>query len=327
MQRIARRTALALFLLAGFCPTARAADEKPAASGAKKKVVFLAGGRSHGFFEHDHLSGCHLLAARVSQVPGFEGVVYKGWPTDKSAFDGAAAVVMYSDGGGGHFAIPRIKDLDALHEKGVGIGAIHYAVEVPKGKAGDAWLKWMGGYFEINWSVNPHWEGTFAKFPADHPVARGLQPFVSRDEWYYNMRFRENMEGVTPVLSAVPPDRTRQGKDDAHGGNPEVRKYVGQNRPEHVLWVSENKNGSRGFGTTGGHFHANWANDNFRKAVLNSIVWTAKGEVPANGIDSPRPTMDELLSNQDQEPPANFDKEKWAKEIEAMNRPRQAAAR
>lgn len=325
MQRIVR-TALALCLLAGFSATARAADEKPAAQGGKKRIVFLAGGRSHGFFEHDHLSGCYVLATRVSKVPGFEGVVYKGWPTDKSAFDNAAAVIMYADGGGGQLAIPHIKELDALNEKGVGIGAIHYAVEVPKGKAGDAWLKWMGGYFETFWSVNPHWEATFTKFP-DHPVAHGLEPFTSNDEWYYNMRFRENMEGVTPILSAVPPDRTRQGKDDAHGGNPEVRKYVGQNHVEHVMWVSENKNGSRGFGVTGAHFHANWANDNFRKAVLNAIVWTAKGEVPANGIDSPRPTMEELLSNQDQEPPANFDRAKVEKQIEAMNKPRQAAAR
>ena len=300
MLRIARRTALALFLLAGFCPTARAADEKPAASGAKKKVVFLAGGRSHGFFEHDHLSGCHLRAARVSQVPGFEGVVYKGWPTDKSAFDGAAAVVMYSDGGGGHFAIPRIKDLDALHEKGVGIGAIHYAVEVPKGKAGDAWLKWMGGYFEINWSVNPHWEGTFAKFPADHPVARGLQPFVSRDEWYYNMRFVDGMRGVTPILSAVPGPDTLSRPDGTHSGNADVRAKLGQAHV--VMWAFDRPGGGRGVGFTGGHYHLNFADPNFRKLVLNAIVWIAGVEVPAHGVDL-AVTPDELNERTDPKPP------------------------
>ena len=29
-----------------------------------------------------------------------------------------------------------------------------------------------------------------------------------------------------------------------------------------------------------------WGNDNFRKVVLNALVWLAKGEVPAGGIES-----------------------------------------
>lgn len=332
---------LAVCLLAALALPAQAADEgaKPQAAGAKKKVVFLAGGASHGFGSHDHLAGCHLLANRVKEVPGFDAVVVQGWPKDESVFEGASAVIMYSDGGGGHFAISHIEALDALHEKGVGIGAIHYAVEVVKGKAGDAWLKWMGGYFETMWSVNPHWTGSFANFPK-HPVAGGLEAFGTNDEWYYNMRFRPEMKGVTPILSAVPPDKTRQGKDSSHGGNPEVRKGVGKEQAEHVLWASDNANGSRGFGTTGGHFHRNWVNDDFRKAVLNSIVWIAKGDVPAEGIKSKRPDIEEMMSNHDlgeigkDEAKKDEQRKKLAAEIESVNKtqdegakPKDAAAR
>ena len=52
------------------------------------------------------------------------------------------------------------------------------------------------------------------------------------------------------------------------------------------MWSVERPDGGRGFGFTGAHFHDNWGNDNFRKMVLNALVWIAKGEVPANGIES-----------------------------------------
>ena len=40
--------------------------------------------------------------------------------------------------------------------------------------------------------------------------------------------------------------------------------------------------------------HRNWGNDEFRTFVLNGIIWTAKGEVPENGISTPTPTEAEL---------------------------------
>jgi hypothetical protein len=134
------------------------------------------------------------------------------------------------------------------------------------------------------------------------------------------MRFRDNMAGVTPILSAVPPDRTRQGKDDAHGGNPFVRADLGKAVKETVLWVSENKNGTRGFGCTGAHDFVNFWQDDFRKVLLNSIVWIAKIDVPEGGVKSQRPDA-EVYLHQDEKPPANFDLEKLKAKIEEMNKP------
>ena len=58
----------------------------------------------------------------------------------------------------------------------------------------------IGGYFEMYHSVNPHWTAKFDSFP-DHPITRGVKPFAINDEWYYHMRFRPEMKGVTPILS------------------------------------------------------------------------------------------------------------------------------
>lgn len=284
------------------------AEQKPAASG-KKKIVFVAGPKSHGYAQHTHYAGCKLLAEMLEKnVPGVECVVCRdGWPKDKSVFDGAAAIVVFSDGGGGHPIIPHLDEVEPLMKKGVGLALLHYAVEVPKGKAGDKLLEWTGGYFEPFWSVNPFWTAEFKSFP-EHPITRGVKPFKIEDEWYYHMRFRPEMEGVTPILSAVPPESTRQQPDGPHSGNPTVRARKGQS--EHVAWAATRPDGGRGFGFTGGHSHWNWANDSFRTTVLNAIVWVAGMDVPAGGVPSKTPTLAELEVDQDYPQPKNFDRKR-----------------
>jgi type 1 glutamine amidotransferase len=256
---------------------------------ADKKIVLVAGNPSHASGEHEHRAGCLIFKECLDKMPGVQAVVVtQGWPADTSVFDGAAAVVIYADGGGGHPFIQgeRLQTLDALAKKGVGIGAVHYACEVPKEKGGKEFLDWIGGYFEMNWSVNPIWEGEFKSFPK-HPVARGLNPFKLRDEWYYHMRFREKMEGVTPILTALPPKETLSRRDGPHSGNPFVREAVlTKAEPQHLMWVAERVDGGRGFGFTGGHFHKNWGQDDFRKCVLNGILWIAKVDVPERGTPS-----------------------------------------
>ncbi|MSU63726.1 MAG: hypothetical protein EXS31_15220 [Pedosphaera sp.] len=267
---------------------------------ADKKIVIIAGSRSHGAGEHEFKAGCSLINKCLDSVPGVKPVLtLNGWPKDESIFEGASAVFIYSDGGGGHPAIQgeNLKTLGKLMDKGVGLACGHYGVEVPKEKGGAEFLQWMGGYFEMNWSVNPHWTAEFSKFPK-HPITRGVQPFKVNDEWYYHMRFVDGMKGVTPILSALPPAKTLDRPDGTHSGNPAVREAISKGETQHVAWAYERPNGGRGFGFTGGHFHKNWGDDNFRKVVLNALLWVAKVEVPANGVQS-TVTADDLKQNLD----------------------------
>jgi type 1 glutamine amidotransferase len=290
MKRLFAVTSILVILLACLA-TSQAAE---------KKIVFIAGPPSHGPGDHEHRAGCLLLSQCVNQVPGITSVVYSnGWPKDVQAFQGADAVILFSDGGEGNPAIrpERLKTLAGLIDKGVGLGCLHYAVEVPTDHGGAEFLKWIGGYFETFWSVNPTFPADFKSLP-QHPIARGVHPFSIEDEWYYHMRFPEGMKNVTPILTAVPPDSTRgtPGANDAHGGNPEVQKHRGE--PEHLMWAIERPDGGRGFGFTGGHYHSNWGNDDFRKVVLNAILWTAKADVPANGLEC-SVSADDLKKNLD----------------------------
>ena len=79
-----------------------------------------------------------------------------------------------------------------------------------------------------------------------------------------------------------------------------VDEAIAKGEPQHMMWVSDNANGGRGFGFTGAHFHKNWQNNDFRKLVLNAISWVSKAEVPADGV----PVKD--LSQADMD--ANLDK-------------------
>jgi len=267
---------------------------------ADKKIVFVAGPPSHGPGEHEHRAGCLLLKSCFDKVPGFSSVVYSnGWPSDASAFDGAATIVLYMDGGPGHPALQdeRLQQLGALMKKGVGLACIHYATEPTLEKGEKEFLDWIGGAFEVNWSVNPHWNAVFLSMPK-HPITRGVSPFAINDEWYFHMRFREGMKGVRPILTAVPPESTMQRADGAHEGNPAVREAVKKGEPQHVAWACEREDGGRGFGFTGAHYHKNWGDDNFRKLVLNAIAWTAKADVPAKGIES-KVTPEQLEQNLD----------------------------
>jgi type 1 glutamine amidotransferase len=133
-------------------------------------------------------------------------------------------------------------------------------------------LQWLGGYYETNFSTNPHWKANITSLP-DHPITRGVKPFDIQDEWYFNIRFAPESEKLTPILKATPPDDKR--------GTPEAKKFPG--REEIVAWALERDKGGRSFGFTGGHFHKNWGDENFRRLVVNAILWTAQIEVPKEG--------------------------------------------
>ena len=107
-----------------------------------------------------------------------------------------------------------------------------------------------------------------------------MKPFKINDEWYYHMRFRDDMEGVTPILTDLPPKQT-VGGDGSHSGNPAVREAIAKGEPQHMAWATERPGGGRGFGCSGGHVHWNWGQDQFRKLFLNAIAWTAGLDIPS----------------------------------------------
>lgn len=290
MKRLLPLLALALALAAPFT------------SAADKKIVLIAGKPSHPPGMHEFRAGSLLLQQCVAGVRGVKLEVHdNGWPATDAAFDGAAAVIIYADGGARHPAVLENRKalLDGLAKKGVGLGFMHYGVEVLKDNGGPEFLRWLGGYYENSYSVNPMWSPDYQKFP-DHPVARGVKPFSTHDEWYFNMRWTEGQKGVTPILTAKPADKVRDGPY-VHPKGPYPHIQADKGRVETMMWVYERPDGGRSFGFTGGHTHANWGDDNQRKVVLNAMLWIAKADVPKNGVES-KVTPAQLAANLDPKP-------------------------
>jgi hypothetical protein len=288
-----RIAALALVVVAA----AAAATTTTKTQGRNKRIVIIAGRPSHGPGAHEFRAGALLLQKALA---GFKGVtvdvIPMGWPKktvdgkevdDNAALDGADAVFIFADGGRGQPAIQndRIQVIDALAAKGVGLGFGHYGVEVPVGAPAAAMHRWVGGYYETNYSVNPMWAPNFDKFPS-HPVTRGVGPFSNNDEWYFNMRWTEDEKlksRITPLLVATPSEDVRDGPYVSPAG-PYDHIIAAKGRAETMMWVFERPDGGRSFGFTGGHTHANWGDVNQRRIVLNALLWIAKVEVPSRGV-------------------------------------------
>ena len=170
------------------------------------KIVLVAGRPSHDPGEHEHNAGVLLLEKCLRQTQGVEcAVVKNGWPEDESVLSGARAVVLFMGGGVRHpiLAADRLATAGALMQKGVGLACLHYAVEVPREKAGPQFLDWIGAYYERPYSQNPINDVDVTQASPAHPISRGWKSFHCKDEWYYRMRFRPGDKRVTPILTAV----------------------------------------------------------------------------------------------------------------------------
>ena len=282
-------------------------------SAAERKLVMIAGPVSHPPLMHEFRAGSMLLQKRLDGIPGLKTVlVTNGWPTkvvdgkrvdDNAVFEGADAVFIYSDGGGNHLAVrpERLEVLRELMKKGVSLGCAHYAVEVLPDKGGAEWKDWIGGHYENAFSCNPIWDADYKTLPV-HPITRGVKPFKTNDEWYFNMRFRDGKAGVKDILVATPSDAVRDGPY-VHPKGPYPHIQAAKGRPETMMWAVERPDGGRGFGFTGGHFHRNWQNDDQRRLILNALVWLAKLEVPAGGVNSAPVSDVEIMQNLDEKKP------------------------
>ena len=261
------------------CLLALAASSASAAE--PRKILLIAGKKSPGPGEHEAVTTVKRLKVLLDRSPNLHGVRsevhFNGWPEDPKTLDTADTIVVISDGQD-HDESPRVPIytperfpiVEKQMARGCGYVTFHFSTFISYEYA-DQVLEWNGGFYE--WDEKRGRVSAIKTLDTDvkpgelgHPILNGVEPFHFKDEFYYQIRFRENDPGLrlilqVPALSPVPRDAT-------------------------VAWAVERDNGGRGFGTTTGHYYANWRNDNYRKLILNAIVWTAHGEVPRHGVES-----------------------------------------
>jgi type 1 glutamine amidotransferase len=285
----------------GPVPANPAPTPAPAAAGpaqAARKIVLLAGKKSHGPEGngiHDYPWSVRLLKVMLDNSNVADQVrveFHQGsWPDDPRTLDDADTIVVISDGRDGdkyeeapHFASDeRAAIIGKQMKRGCGFVTFHFSTFAPD-KYAEHILNWSGGYFDWETGGRREWYSAIQTIEAevklaspDHPLLRGVRPFRLRDEFYYNLRFDPQDKRLAPIL-AVPalPGREPDGR--------------------FVAWARQREDGGRGFGTTCGHFYDNWQNDDFRKLILNALVWTAGASVPEHGVTSRFYTRDEITA-------------------------------
>lgn len=252
------------------------------------RLLIVAGEPSHAPGMHEFRAGAQLLAHCLAGVPGLEVEVAEDGMLPDVRFGDVDAIVVYADGGPSH----PLQDengwarLDSLAQQGIGLGFLHYAVEVPIGHGDRELSRWIGGFYEDQYSCNPIFDADIRPAPG-HPISAGVAQFSAVDEWYFSIRFAATGDraAARPVLVTTPSDEVRAGPYVWPAG-PYPHVVAAAGRPESVLWAIERSDGGRGFGFTGGHFHRSWENPNLRRAVLNALVWVTGLGVPDGGVQS-----------------------------------------
>ncbi|WP_461784596.1 ThuA domain-containing protein [Prosthecobacter sp.] len=252
------------------------------------KIVLIAGTPSNKPGQHEYFAGCALLMDWLKAVPGVAPVmVAEGWPKNEAVLDGARSVLLFMDGGDKHsFLEPaRWAKMQALTQAGTGFVILHQGVDCKPDRAAD-FKAMFGAVFQSDIGCRGHWDVDFTSIPT-HPINNGVKPFpLHKDGWLYNLHFAD--KGVTHLLQCAMPDSSR--KNDA------AKAHAG--RAETVAWSYERPDGGRSFGFTGCDLHANWAEANQRRFMLNGILWSAKLDVPADGVSS-EATPEEITKNWD----------------------------
>jgi len=113
-----------------------------------------------------------------------------------------------------------------------------------------------------------------------------VKPFATHDEWYFNMRWTPDAAAkkkIMPILTATPSDEVRKGPYVSPRG-PYDHIIAASGNVETMMWTFERADGGRSFGFTGGHTHTNWGEPSQRRIMLNALLWLAKVDVPAQGV-------------------------------------------
>lgn len=284
------RVLLLVCLLAAFAASGGAGEaatqvcrqvaQHPHPGGARHIAFICSAGPQGG--DREFLAGGLYLAQLINRAyPQAYAVVYPEtqWPIDLSDAD---AVVVALDHGGRTATDRTILAAMARH---AGFMAIHSGLRADDGEEADRFLGWLGGR-SVGRAVAPAW------IPAvrvgEHPTTRGVTPFAVEDGWDRHPVFRDDLTGITPVLSAIPPmPPARDGGTDADPDGMAAK-------PQPLAWACERVDGGRGFGFTGFQRFGNLRSDSFRTALLNGVAWVAGLDIPAAGVASPTPSEAEL---------------------------------
>lgn len=283
--------ALVLLLLLGPVTLSSAVSQ------TTKVIYFMAGPKDHAWpGRHETKNDLLVLKHCIDSATNLRGVkiitrfIYKRTEHDINDMKDAAAIIIESSAEGSektyqtHPLFPAntsphndtyddsvlsyLNQVDSLHDAGMGIVVLHWAVVTDNLTARDHYIRWFGGTSLPNYTQNPlgFWKVTPLASGKKSPILNGVGPWTYKDE-------------IFSKLMVIPGDPYRTDLLEGQA----ARTNMGPVPSRCIAWAYEHGK-ARGLLWGGMDYHSALLNDNYRRFLLNAIVWAAGIPVPKEGV-------------------------------------------
>lgn len=252
---------LELAIAFGFASSAYSDSPK-----ARRLLLIGQGPDGHPAATHEFAAGVRILETMLASVQGLQTTVVKAdepWPEGPALIDQADGVVLFVTQGARWIQLDpkRHAALKRLAQRKGGIVALHWAVGATNAQYIDGQLELLGGTRGGPQRKYQVLETDVKIADRKHPITAGLSDFRVRDEFYYRLDFVKPAGSIHRLLTARIDDND-----------------------ETICWSWERPDGGRSFGFVGLHFHSNWQRAEYRRLVMQGILWTIQLPIPKAGI-------------------------------------------
>jgi type 1 glutamine amidotransferase len=240
------------------------ADEQASARPQKKLLLVGQSPDAHPAGSHEYLPGLRILAALLKDTPDVHVQVVNAdepWADGPQLLRAADGVVLFVSEGARWLSADarRQQAFGELASRGGALCVLHWGMGTRSAEPIGPFVRLFGGCHG-----GPDRKYAIVEVqavPADHQAAAGIDPFRVKDEFYYRLKWIERADDIQPLLQ-VPIDH----------------------EDHTVAWCWQRPDGGRSFGFSGLHFHDNWRLPEYRRLVVQGVLWTLRLPIPEEGV-------------------------------------------
>ena len=261
-RQIGTRLPAALGLLLSIAAGVGMATAAPA---PKQLLIIGQGTDGHPPTTHEFMAATRVLTELLKPYPALQTRVVKAdepWADGPKLIEQADGVVLFVTQGAQWMQVDpkRQAALRAVAARAGAIVAVHWSVGAKDAAYIEGQLELLGatrGGPQRKYQVLAT---ELTRVAPEHPILRGIGDLKVYDEMYYAL---DRRPGIQPLFNA---------------------KIDGQQ--EMVAWAWERPDGGRSFGFVGLHFHANWQLPEYRRFIVQAVLWSLKLPIPQTGVNA-----------------------------------------
>lgn len=253
-------------------PALLPADDPP-----RRQQVLLLAQRPDGHppGTHEYIASLRIMDLLLRRQPRIETrmvIADSPWTDGPALLDRTdAAVLFLAEGAKWLSADPeRLAAFQRLAQRQGGLTCLHWAMGTKDPESIPNFTALFGGCHGGPDRKYQWLETELRPVAPLHPVTTGIGPITVRDEFYYGLKW--------PVAQPLPSNR-----DTSSLPQPLMEALI-DDLPQIVAWAWHRPDGGRSFGFSGLHDHGNWSLPEYRRLVLQGVLWTLGREIPSSPL-------------------------------------------